>query len=304
MSNDPISVVIPVRNEGARISRAIESILSGRSRAFPVEIVVIDDASHDGACTELARLAHGHAGASVVVRRLERWSGIPYARNRGAEAAQHPTLVITDGNTEFPVGWNEHVWRHLGPQRILCATIADRDSSFRGYGCQLQLPSMGVTWIPLPNAYGQQTPIAPCTCSVLPRALFMQLGGYDEALPLYGAAEPEFSVRAWLSGCEIVQVPELVIRHRFRPRAEFDAYRAAIKQVLVRNYLRFACCYLPPEALARAYAFYGDGDPRAVTRCVEELVREGVWQRRAQLSALPRSFEWFAQRFALPGRLA
>jgi glycosyltransferase involved in cell wall biosynthesis len=304
MSTDPISVVIPVRNEGARIRRAVESILCGRSRAFPLEIVIVDDASHDGACDALAGLARGHEGATIVVKRLERWSGIPFARNRGAEAARHPLLVVTDGNTEFPRDWNEHVWRHMQPGRILCATIADLDSSFRGYGCQLQLPSMGVTWIPVPGAYGGQAPVAPCTCSVIERALFLQLGGYDEALPIYGAAEPEFSVRAWLSGCEIVQVPELVIRHRFRPRAEFDAYRASIKPVLVRNYLRFACCYLPREMLARAYAFYGGGDPTAISRQVEELVGEGVWQRRAQLSGLPRSFEWFAERFALPGRQA
>lgn len=299
MRFDPISVVIPVRNEGERIRTTIDSILAGRSQPFDIEIVVVDDASDDRSCTGLERLADGHSDASIVVTRLDRWSGIPFARNRGAETARHPVLVITDGNTEFPSGWNAHVWRQLRPGRILCATIADRDSSFRGYGCQLQLPSMGTTWIANPGAFGGQVPVAPCTCTVMERSVFLRLGGYDEALPLYGAAEPEFSLRAWMSGCEIVQVPELVIRHRFRPRAEFDAYRAAIRPMLQRNYLRFACCYLPPYWLMQAYVHHGDGDPAAVTPCVEALVREGVWQRRAQLSRLPRSFDWFAQRFAL-----
>ena len=299
-----MSVVIPVRNEGGRIRETIESILLGRSRPFPIEIIVIDDASTDGACDSLAALSNGFASTTIQVQRLARWAGIPFARNRGAELARHPVLVTTDGNTVFPPHWDEHVRQHLQPGRILCATIADRASSFRGFGCQLQLPSMGVTWIPVAGAYGGQVPVAPCTFSVIERALFHRLGGYDEALPVYGAAEPEFSVRAWLSGCEIVQVPELVIGHRFRPRAEFDAYRAALKPVLMRNYLRFACCYLPCSALARTYAFYGNGNPAAVKDCVDGLVREGVWQRREHLRRLPRPFEWYAERFALPVRQA
>jgi len=182
---------------------------------------------------------------------------------------------------------------------MLAATIIDMASPFHGYGCQLLLPSMGVTWIPVPFAYGGQVPVSPCTGSVIDRALFHHLGGYDESLPVYGAAEPEFSVRLWLSGYEIVNVPELQIRHRFRPRAEHDAYRDSIRTILLRNYLRFACYYLPLNRLEQTYTHYASASSQEFSACMEEIVAQGVWARRSELSRLPYQFEWLVHRFGM-----
>jgi GT2 family glycosyltransferase len=135
---------------------------------------------------------------------------------------------------------------------------------------------------------------------VIDRALFRHLGGYDETLPVYGAAEPEFSVRLWLSGYEIVNVPELRINHEFRQRAEHEARCASIRPLLLRNYLRFACYYLPPDLLNEAFRHYSSDSSIEVTSCIEELVRQGVWERRAELSRLPLDFPWYARRFSLP----
>jgi glycosyltransferase involved in cell wall biosynthesis len=236
----------------------------------------------------------------IAVRRLNSWSGIPYARNRGAEVASHPIYLITDGNTVYPKDWDGPVHRHFHRSRILAGTISDMDSAFRGYGCALVLPSMGATWLPTPDAYGGYVPLAACTCTVIDQSLFHQLGGYDETLPLYGAAEPEFSVRAWLSGYEIVNVPDLVVQHRFRPKAEHDAFRASISPTLLRGYLRFACYYLPEKLLFNSYEYFQKMLPRDFDECMGGLVAEGVWERREHLTRkLPRTFDWFVSRFRL-----
>jgi glycosyltransferase involved in cell wall biosynthesis len=292
-----ISVIIPVRNEGARLRTTVLSIVRGRSCHFPLELVIVDDDSDDGACDSLAEIVAGIPEVYLVVRRLPAWSGIPFSRNRGAEAATFPIYVITDANTKFPLNWDLPIWRSFHPARMLSATILDMASPFRGYGCQLLLPSMGVTWIPVPFAYGVHVPVAPCTGSVIDRALFHQLGGYDESLPVYGAAEPEFSVRLWLSGNEIVIVPELEIQHRFRPKAEHDAYRTSIRGALLANYLRFACYYLPWELLEQTYAYYSHSSPKDFQPCMDGIVAHGVWKRRADLANLPLDFGWFLRRF-------
>jgi glycosyltransferase involved in cell wall biosynthesis len=297
----PISFILPVRNEGMRLLATIRSIIAGRSRVFPLEFVIVDDASSDGACDTIENELRNEDEVQFVVRRLPEWSGIPFARNRGAEIATSPIYFITDANTLFPSHWDLPIWRHLSPGRMLAATIVDIASPFRGYGCQLLLPSMGVTWIPVPFAYGGQIPVSPCTGSVIDRALFHHLGGYDEALPVYGAAEPEFSVRLWLSGYEVVNVPELQIRHRFRPRAEHDAYRASIRTILLRNYLRFACYYLPLNRLERTYEHYAGPSSQEFAACMDDIVSQGVWARRAQLSRLPLQFEWLVRRFGMDG---
>jgi glycosyltransferase involved in cell wall biosynthesis len=296
----PISVIIPVRNEGARIARAIRSIIEGRSCCFPLELVIVDDASTDGACESLEQLIQGAPETHLTVQRLESWSGIPYARNRGAEIASYPIFFITDGNTRFPRNWDIPIWRYFSRGRILAATIVDIASSFQGFGCQVLLPSMGVTWIPVAGVYGGYVPVAACAGTVIDRSLFHYLGGYDESLPLYGAAEPEFSVRAWLSGYEIVNVPELYIGHRFRPKGDHDAFLSANNSLLRRNYLRFACCYLPDDLLMQTFQHYKAIAPDEFNACLASLAATGVWAQREQLQRkLPLDFRWFAHRFGL-----
>ncbi|TYL73226.1 glycosyltransferase family 2 protein [Bradyrhizobium cytisi] len=296
----PVSVIIPVRNEGDRIVQTVESILSGRSRSFPVEIVVVDDGSTDNSCDGLMPVADCYGEASLVVIRLESWSGIPFARNRGARVARYPIYVITDGNTRFPPNWDLPIWQNLASRRILAATVGDMASSFRGYGCQLLLPSMGVTWIPKADGYGGFAPIAACTGTVIEQSTFWRLGGYDESLPLYGAAEPEFSLRAWLSGCEIRTVPELLISHRFRPRSDVGSFLQDNSAVLHRNYLRFACCYLPKELLVQTYDYYATLAPAALASWLAEVASNGIWNHRARLhQSFSRDFRWFADKFSL-----
>jgi glycosyltransferase involved in cell wall biosynthesis len=195
----PISLIIPVRNEGERTIRAVRSFLAGRSHTFPLEVIIVDDASTDGGCESLAQEFAEFPDVEVRVCALPQWSGIPYARNRGAELAKHPIFIITDANTCVGPNWDLAIQRRFSRNRLLAGTILDRrNHHFRGYGCALLLPSMGVVWLASPDEYDGYVPVSACTCTVIDRDLFFRLGGYDEALPLYGAAEPEFSVRAWL----------------------------------------------------------------------------------------------------------
>ena len=303
MSRPTISVVIPARNEGQRLAAAVCSIAAGRSWLFPLEIVVVDDASSDGCC-EAVRDLFTWARDRVYLRviRLETWSGIPYARNRAAFAARGQVLFITDANVVFQSGWDLPIIRRLRPQVVLCATIADAASPFRGYGCYLEFPSLGVWWLRSPNSFGGYVPIAPCAGTILYTSLFRQLGGYDTAMPVYGAAEPEFSVRLWLSGAEIVIAPDLVLTHRFRPPAERKPFLQRIAAVQVRNYLRFALLYLDERELLETIRHYAIGAPEFTQAALSSLDHGDVWRRRDELQrALPLEFDWFARRFNLDG---
>jgi len=276
------------------------SAIRGRSCCFPLEFVIVDDASGDEACARVHEVLEPSQEVVVTSHRLEHWSGIPFARNRGAALANFPIYVITDANTHFPANWDLPIWRHLCPGRVLAATIFDLESSLRGYGCELLLPSMGVRWIGRSGSYGGYVPVSPCTCTVIDRILFHQLGGYDETMPIYGAAEPEFSVRLWLSGYEIVNIPDFYIHHRFRPRNEHELFCTSIREILLRNYLRFASYYLPEDLLSRAYDYYRVRYPSEIDRCLLDLRETNVWSRRSELKReLPLDFRWFMRRFAL-----
>jgi glycosyltransferase involved in cell wall biosynthesis len=301
VSPTAISALIPVRNEGEAIVHTIYSLVHGRSEPFPLEVVVVDDASSDGCCDRLDRAFEGSRNARLVVRRLETWSGIPFARNRAAEAAAHPVYLICDGAAYFPPSWDLAIWRHIRPDTLLAATIFDLHSDFEGHGCHLLLPSMGLAWRKddgggAPHA----VPVAACTGTVVDRAIFHQLGGYDETLPLYGAAEPELSVRAWLGGYAVVNAPDLRIGHRFRPPGAVGAFWQANRPRLIANYLRFATYYLPEPWLAVAWDHYRQSDGATVGTFERSGEYASARARRDTLArALPRDFAWFAAAFRL-----
>jgi len=296
-----ISVVIPVRNEGQRLRAAVSSIASGRSDRFPLQIVLVDDDSTDGCCDGLSEAwSWPHDLVRVDVVRLPRWSGIPFARNAGAAAAHAAVLFITDANVLFPQNWDLPIRERIGPNVVLCATIADIDSPFRGYGCTLLIPSMGVDWICDPRLYGGYVPISPCSGTALTADLFRRAGGYDTEMPVYGAAEPEFSVRLWLCGAEILCMPDLVLHHRFRPASEREPFLDAIAQVSLRNYLRFGLLYLDQQRIVQLMHYYSEQSPSNFSEALRSLSAGDVWNRRRLLEErLPVRFASFVERFGI-----
>lgn len=302
MRSDPvISVVMPARNEGERVTRAILSFANRRSKLFPLEFIVVDDASADGCCKGIQTLLNWERDmAGITLITLKHWSGIPYARNIGASNASSPILFITDANVEACPSWDVPVFRELGPKRALCATIADKGSSWRGYGCLLDLPSMGIQWLRDPKAMGGYVPVAPCTGTVLYKSLYSGLGGYDTAMPVYGAAEPEFSVRLWLYGGEIICCPDLVLIHRFRPPEERQPFLDQIAILQMKNYIRFGLLYLDPEGTARMMNYWREKAPVQSLECLSQAQSEGAMERRDHLRKnLPRRFSWYSGFFGI-----
>jgi 4,4'-diaponeurosporenoate glycosyltransferase len=97
-----VSVVIPVRNEAARLPRLLDALAADRRTGTgPAEVVVVDDGSTD----DSAALA-AEAGARVMaVDRPEGWTGKAWACWRGAEEARGDVVVFLDADTEPAPGF-------------------------------------------------------------------------------------------------------------------------------------------------------------------------------------------------------
>jgi chlorobactene glucosyltransferase len=96
---EPVSIIIPARNESATIETVVRSILS--STYQPFELLVVDDRSTDDTAGLVERLA---AQDSRV--RLVRggdlpagWYGKPWACAQGYRAARSGLLLFTDADT-------------------------------------------------------------------------------------------------------------------------------------------------------------------------------------------------------------
>ncbi|HEY6340873.1 MAG TPA: glycosyltransferase [Bryobacteraceae bacterium] len=292
-----LSVVIPAHNEGSGLIQTVRSILQSRRSSGDVELVVADDRSDDGSIEALK--AEFPSLDLTVVRAPERL-GVARARNLAARAAQGDILFITDGHVQFCDGWDTLISQRADPSAVLAATIVDLESGFRGYGCRLVVPFMGTYWNAFPPDRARPVQIASSAGTVIYRETYQGLGGYDEGMRIYGGAEPEFSVRAWLSGLEIHNLPSLEVRHRFKPLEQRNRLSASRRVYMVHNNLRFGLLYLEEEMVLKTIRLMAWEFPSHAAEAFRMVEESDVFDRRAQIErTLPHSFFWFVERFGL-----
>jgi glycosyltransferase involved in cell wall biosynthesis len=298
-----ISVVMPAHNEGPRLAGTIESIAETRTTRARVEIVIADDQSHDDTADHLRaawpRLSR-YPRLDVVVSPTPERSGVPRSRNHAARRATSEILFITDAHVRFPHGWDALAFKHVRADRMLAGAVGEASSRFVGYGCRLVVPFMGTYWNRDRPRRPEPVQIAACSATVLTKELFDRLGGYDDGMVMYGAAEPEFSVRAWLSGAEIVVVPQLMVQHVFKPKEERITFIRAVRRHMVANGLRFGLLYASEAGAFQLLRYYALKFPNIFREAFADVERSNVWERRAQLQReLRRPFSWFVERFDL-----
>lgn len=268
-----------------------------------MEFVIADDDSKDdtnGYLRDDANELLREPRIDIKVSRLEQRHGVPRARNAAARLATAETLFVTDAHVRFPEGWDAMVLEHVRPDRVLAGAITEEHTPFVGYGCRLVVPFMGTYWNRDPVSGPTPVQIAACPATALPRALFQRLGGYDEGMRMYGAAEPEFSLRAWLHGAEVVLLPALRVEHRFKPKRERQEFMGEVRPFMVHNSLRFGLLYLSEAGCLQLLRYHARKFPNLFELAIRMVERSDVWQRRSALEKCQqRPFAWFVRRFGL-----
>jgi glycosyltransferase involved in cell wall biosynthesis len=302
-----ISFAIPARNEGPRLAETIHAIARARTTAARVEFVIADDASTDdtegylrAAAPELLR----EPRIDIKVARLDTRRGVPGARNHAASLASGEILFITDAHVRLSRGWDAAVFEHLRPNRIIAGTITEEHTPFVGYGCRLVVPFMGTYWNKEKVERPVAVQIAACPATALERRLFHEIGGYDPGMRIYGAAEPEFSVRAWLHGAQIMMVPQIQVQHRFKPKAERLEFLSEVRPFMVHNSIRFGLLYLSQAGSLQMLRYYSRKFPQVFQAAIQMVARSDVWRRRSVLQRRRRhGFEWFVRTFKLRNQI-
>lgn len=95
-----LSVVMPLYNEGARITSNVEQTQSVLRMLGPFEIILVNDGSSDNSAEEIARLAEKFPG-DVTTLQLPR-SGKGEALRRGAQVARGEFVVFLDADLDLP----------------------------------------------------------------------------------------------------------------------------------------------------------------------------------------------------------
>ena len=210
-----VSIVIPVHDQLAHTVLCLESIAAcARERAF--EVIVVDDASHDG-----TRSLEALAGGVRVLRNPEN-VGFVDSCNRGAAAARGRWLVFLNNDTAVQPGW---LGALLGP--------LERDAGVGLSGGRLLYPdgrlqeAGGLIWsdgsgwnvgrLDHPERPEYRAPrrvdYVSGACLAIARERFEALGGFD---PLYRPGyyeDTDLAFRVREAGAEVVYAPGCRVVH-------------------------------------------------------------------------------------------
>jgi glycosyltransferase involved in cell wall biosynthesis len=311
------SVIVAAHNEGDRVAQTIETCLS-TTEALDPEIVIVDDASTDGAAGDAA-----HRYPRIELVRHERRAGASGAKATGAGRARGDVLVFLDGHTKAEPGAIERLVRgveELDGSAILTPAVAaldvtrwTNDHSVMGHGYRFELRRFECEWLPVGQlhrydgrAYYESPGLIGCAFAVS-RNLYFQLRGFDAHMRSWGVEDLDLALKAWLTGARVLHDPEAIVGHHFR--AKFDNYAVPAQDVLV-NQLRMARKHFTHsvwEQWVSAMRSHTEGQvnghPEGVWAEAWHLFeqdRASVEDERAYLLARRARDEfWYAHRFGL-----
>ncbi len=130
--NTPVSIIIPVYNKWELTKGCLESIAE-HTRGYPLEVVVVDNASTDATALEAPGLGRTLFGETFVYLRHSENKNFSGACNSGARAATSELLLFLNNDTVVTPGW-------LPP---LVKTLLTTDKKVGAVGPLLLYPEFG-----------------------------------------------------------------------------------------------------------------------------------------------------------------
>jgi glycosyltransferase involved in cell wall biosynthesis len=205
----PVAVVIPAHNAAATLASALRSVLA--QTLTPAEIIVVDDASTDATVA----VASSYAGVKLIT--LPDHRGAAAARNQGISAATSHWIAFLDADDVWLPQKLERQFACLrdAPQAslVFCASLEFAPDgrllgdTFRGGS----VSTGNEAWKPLLKTNFVATPTV-----LAPRALLLELGGFDESLTV--GEDQDMWIRLALAG-SLAYVPEPLVRVHVRPQS-------------------------------------------------------------------------------------
>ncbi len=210
---DPVSVVMPVRDEELNLADSVRSVL-GQDYAGDVEVVLAVGPSRDQTLQVSERIAAANPRVTVVPNPT---GHIPSAVNAAIKASRHSIVARVDGHALLPQGYLRTAvaeLRRTGAANVGGIMAAEGVTRFQQAVAWAMTSPYGVGASKF-HTGGRPGPVDSVYLGVYRRAAIEQVGGYDET---YLRAEDwELNHRIRLAGGVVWFHPEL--RVTYRPRA-------------------------------------------------------------------------------------
>jgi len=197
-----ISVIIPARDEAARLPRSLESLRRQTLPSSAYEVIVVDDGSRDSTA-EIAEAA----GARVLSQANR---GPASARNAGAQVALGELLVFTDADCEAAPDFLAEIARAFEDPAIAGAMGAYRSKQrqrvARFVQAEFDFKQRRMARMRTINTVHTYA-------GAYRREVFLATGGFDERYPIPSNEDQELSYRLAGHGHTMVFEPDAVVFH-------------------------------------------------------------------------------------------
>ncbi len=218
-SGKPLSVIITAHNEGPEVLRTVESVRS--STRLDHEIIVVDDGSTDGSCSELEGLG------VRLIRNPER-VGVACSRDAGTRAAVGETYAYLDAHQRVESGCLDRCAElaviYGAITRPPCRPLNRRYPV--GYGASFRLDAERGFFsaryrVARPRGEITRTSALRSPAYVIPRSLYQRVA-WISGLRGWGATESSVAVKAFFTDVDILLVSTGATQHLFRKRFPYQ----------------------------------------------------------------------------------
>ncbi|MFV2064379.1 MAG: glycosyltransferase, partial [Chloroflexota bacterium] len=229
------SIIVPTYNDVSMVAACLRTIDETVPSRLDVEVIVVDDGSDESQAADLDALVAAH-GRARLVRNAEN-GGYIAAVSAGAAAATRDVLIFLNNDTILLPGWLEPLLETLRDrpdvgvvggmllypdgrlQEAGCAIFCDGSATKIGYGDDD--PSLPYYAHPRSVDYVSGALLA------TPRALFEELGGFEEAYGFGYYEDGDYCFKARASGRDVVYQPRSVVVHVEGGTAGMDLTKGA-----------------------------------------------------------------------------
>lgn len=227
-----ISVVVPTFRRPEALRQTLQALLKLEYPAEKLEVVVVDDEGEGRAQDVIESVDRGEVDVRVERQRRR---GAASARNRGASKAAGDLLLFVDDDILVAP---DHLARHLDVRRRHGNALVNGAWKFTPEVLDLLSQSpFGRFRIALEQRFQEEASGAPLDGScvememlgswdlAVERQVFWNLAGFDEAFPVAGAEDQDFSLRARAAGHRLVLDRGIICLHNDN-RVSLEAYCA------------------------------------------------------------------------------